>query len=370
MTQTANATIYGVGASIIPLDTLRAIAVDAQSVTANRDPQGTGARFIIQWPNLQIVMNVMPPREIPRHIEGFAGYVQQLAPVVPAELIRLFRGIRQVHGLVITPGWDDAGRVQRVVLGVTTYYQGVFFAAGAIYNGTNALVLGPANARPLFFITKPTATSEAEARKARSEGILQAEGVPFIAHLPVIDDESTAHIRPIEDIAKRAVALALVASRGEGLDAKRFKDLVDHFGAQSWFTPKERAAIVKKEMSARERINFTWRYEACAVLLWALGYINNLGRPDHVCNPAEIVGLIAGKSYADFLQDAKPVPASAILDQADLVYRYAWAVDEARLKGKQTPGRLDFGVVAERHYTLKWLIGYLDAEWDDVRTDT
>ena len=61
---------------------------------------------------------------------------------------------------------------------------------------------------------------------------------------------------------------------------------------------------------------------------------------------------------------------SEVLDQADLIYRYHWAVVDANLKGKLPPGKLDGGVTMERHYALNWLIGYFDQEWDDISTDT
>jgi hypothetical protein len=59
-----------------------------------------------------------------------------------------------------------------------------------------------------------------------------------------------------------------------------------------------------------------------------------------------------------------------ILDEADLIYRYHWAVTDARVKGRDAPAGLDGGVVYERHYTLNWLIRYGDQEWDDISTDT
>jgi hypothetical protein len=58
-----------------------------------------------------------------------------------------------------------------------------------------------------------------------------------------------------------------------------------------------------------------------------------------------------------------------MLDQADLMYRYNWAVTDARINSKPSAD-LEAGVVQERHYALNWLIGYMDQDWDDVSTDT
>jgi len=58
------------------------------------------------------------------------------------------------------------------------------------------------------------------------------------------------------------------------------------------------------------------------------------------------------------------------LNEAELIYRYHWAVVDARDNGNVTPSEIDSNVVLERHYTLNWLIGYMDQQWDDVSTDT
>lgn len=58
-----------------------------------------------------------------------------------------------------------------------------------------------------------------------------------------------------------------------------------------------------------------------------------------------------------------------ILDAADLYYRLHWAAIELRLNGETSP-HVDEGVIRERHRALNWLIRYMDAEWDNVTTDT
>jgi hypothetical protein len=63
-------------------------------------------------------------------------------------------------------------------------------------------------------------------------------------------------------------------------------------------------------------------------------------------------------------------PIEDILDQADLIYRYRWALVDARVNDSEPPAGLDPGVALERHRALNWLIGYLGQDWDDVTTDT
>ena len=136
------------------------------------------------------------------------------------------------------------------------------------------------------------------------------------------------------------------------------------------FTPKEKTLIQKARLSKRERAQFSWRYECYWVMLWALGYVPELGRPDHQCDVYNAVQVLLSRSSREFMKCAKLRPLAEILDKADLLYRYHWAVRQAWLEGKKAPAKLNRDVVEEWHYALNWLIGYSDQEWDDVSTDT
>jgi len=113
-----------------------------------------------------------------------------------------------------------------------------------------------------------------------------------------------------------------------------------------------------------------WRVEAAWVLLWAVGYVKELGKPETVCEVGQAVAFIKQRNAAQFIADARLRPLAEILDEADLIYRYHWAVVDARVNGTEVPAGVDPGVIYERHYALNWLIGYMDQEWDDITTDT
>ena len=208
-------------------------------------------------------------------------------------------------------------------------------------------------------------------RKKRSEAILRQEGVPFIDHLPVVEDERTAEFRSLEGVAWRAMALNLVAVKGEGLDQKRVLEIVEQYSLRSAFTPKEKEFIFNDYPSEQDRIQFSWRYEAYWILLWALNYIEDLGRPDEVCDVPRAVSVMVDRDADEFIRDAKLRRLEEILDATDLIYRYHWACRDASLNGRTSPARLNPSVVLERHHALNWLVGYGDnADWDDVTTDT
>ena len=213
-------------------------------------------------------------------------------------------------------------------------------------------------------------SKEAVERKERSVARLKKEGVPTIEHLPVIEDSKEAKARSADEVAKRAIAVCLTAVKGEGIEQATIDSLVKKYGADKFFTPKEAAFIKNPKPTQQDRIQFSWRYECYWVLLWALGYVDALDRPEGVCDVSKAVIILRDRTTDQFIKDAKLRPMTAILDEADLIYRYHWAVTEARVNNKKAPAKLEAGVVQERHYVLNWLIGYMDQEWDDISTDT
>ena len=82
------------------------------------------------------------------------------------------------------------------------------------------------------------------------------------------------------------------------------------------------------------------------------------------------MSFLRDRDTAQFIKDAKLRPIGELLDETDLIYRYHWAVVDARLKQKEAPAKLDGGVIQERHYVLNWLVGYMNQAWDDISTDT
>jgi hypothetical protein len=97
--------------------------------------------------------------------------------------------------------------------------------------------------------------------------------------------------------------------------------------------------------------------------------VAELGKPVEACDVKFAVGTMLETTTSQFIEDSELRPIAKILDQADLIYRYHWAVTNARIKGQRTPAALDPGVTEERHYALNWLIG-TERAWDDVTTDT
>lgn len=212
--------------------------------------------------------------------------------------------------------------------------------------------------------------SEAEARKAKSEAILRREGIQHNNWLPLIEPLAHARFRSGEETANRAIALLLAAVMGETGDYAIVQELMREWGAASHLTPAENEFIESRTPSQHDRAQFSWRYECVFVLNWALGFVEDVGRPDRQVDVASMATMMRELGPREYRARARLRDGAQILDLLDLTYRYHWAVVDARINGQQTPGGLDEGVVMERHYALNWLTRYADQEWDDVSTDT
>ena len=213
-------------------------------------------------------------------------------------------------------------------------------------------------------------SKEAADRKARSEALLKERNVPVNQYLPYIDDSTEALIRTKEEVALRAMALLVVAVKAEGLEQDIVNEIIENYDLAAALTPDEKRFIQDPNPTQFTRTQFVWRYESAWVLLWALGYVDELAPPTSICDVPAAVTFMQQRTRAEFIADAKLRSISDILDANDLIYRYHWAVVEARISGLQIPSEIDSSVVMERHYALNWLRGYMDQEWDDISTDT
>ena len=211
-------------------------------------------------------------------------------------------------------------------------------------------------------------TEEQLARKHRSEAILQAEGIPFIAHLPAIGSAGEVTRRSAAEVAERLQALTIVAVKAEGLEQETIANIVAERGLGPLFSPREKAFIDNPQPNKQDCTQFIWRYEAAWVLLWALNMSDApLGLPREICNVPFLAETIRDEPD---LAARGLRPVAELLDEADLIFRCHWATRQARLKRRDAPAGLDPGVTMERHYVLNWLIGYGDEAWDDVSTST
>lgn len=135
-------------------------------------------------------------------------------------------------------------------------------------------------------------------------------------------------------------------------------------------SPGELAFASDRAPDPQAVVNHAWRYEALAVLWWAIGGTPSLGFPEAPCDVPALAKAMLSTPGEAIVAAARLRSTTELLDALDLTYRLAWAVTDARINDRAPLDGIEPGVVAERHYALNWLTRFEDADWDDVTTPT
>lgn len=216
----------------------------------------------------------------------------------------------------------------------------------------------------------PDLPPDAVERRRRSIGVMEAEGVPVNPWLPVIEAEAETRLPTAEDVAMRAVATLLVASKGVGLEQDEVDRYVEQYGLAPWLSPDEARFLGDPAPSPEDMAVHSWRFEAARVLFWSLGYVGSLGGPREQFDPGALQRLVRDGTRDSLLAGAKLRSRGEVLDEADRIYRYRWALVDAQINGRPPPAGLNDDVAMEWHQALNWLIRHEAEPWDEVSLDT
>jgi hypothetical protein len=216
----------------------------------------------------------------------------------------------------------------------------------------------------------PGLPRDALERRRRSIAVMEAEGVPVNQWLPVIEAEAEARLPSTEEVAMRAVATLLVASKAVGLEQELIDEYVRDYRLAAWLSPDERRFLFEPDPSDEERATYSWRFEAAHVLFWSLGFVDQLDGPRDLIDPSTMQQIIKTGTRESLLAHAKLRPIGEVLDEADQIYRYRWALVDARINGRSPPAGLSDDVAMEWHQALNWLIRHDEEPWDEMSLDT
>ncbi len=335
---------------------------------------------------------------ITMHIQGMADYfaqVQTETPGLKEKVLQQIRCFNCVTGIVFETD-DNRERTRYLIntlFDLASEVNGfLLYPNMNIYNKEGKLVFstrGESEVTDFFPIantdlTECKKTEETTAdcqRRERSIALLEKKGIPYLTSLPNETTEQEARIKSREEMVQRAATLFAVAVYSEIMleenpdrdEALTYFNRMDElYGVSQWLTPNEAAFLSNPTSTTQERIQFVWRYENCAVLLWAAGIVEELPYPSDICDIPVIASIFwQHKGIDNLLAEGSPRTKSEILDAADLTLRYDWACVDARIHGREAPAHLDGGVVMERHYTFSWLTSVKEgADWDDIQPDT
>lgn len=263
----------------------------------------------------------------------------------------------------------------------------------SVLNGDGQLVFSPTgesqleNLHPIAaadsVISHDCSASENDIQRYRkSVSVLTVQGLHCMENMKAALQESEASFRTTEEIACRAIALFAVGVFSECLlsdgytleDAKaQVTTLDEQFDVSSYFTRAEVEYMEasKTKFDRQASIQFIWKYECSALLMWSIGLLQELSAiAEQSCNVSKLSETIRGyESVSQMISEAKLRPAEQLLQMQDLMMRYHWVCLECQVAGKPMPDVVNPGVVVERHRALNWLVTqFFGDDWDDIET--
>ena len=226
-------------------------------------------------------------------------------------------------------------------------------------------------------------------RAVRSFDQLKKRNVP-VYHGPfLVDDDEAVTLQSPQDVARRTLVLWAVVLRADGTPQKEALELIEQLDLWDSVSPEEKHFLQDDDPDPDDRKELVWRFESIWVLLWALGYVEELDWPSSMCDVSKLVDILKPhESSPEFITGAKLRSKAEILDAQDLIKRTHWAISDALLhQDGMVPADLDwsqdddwipvtmsaaYGVVLQRHYTLNWLAKLFNGpkDWDNVDTST
>lgn len=359
-----------------------------------QNPIEDGVEFVLQ-DNSKFTLHFMSKMQLGSHITSMEGFFLN-APVADEELkkslVQQMVYFNSVIGIEFTID-DNQDRTEFLIVGVyllAVKLEGFVLHPNMYLFRYDKKLLISADGKTDFTEYTPVGEStfmdkdipeeqEDIDRRMRSIEKCKSMGLPVMETLKASVYESECVIPSKEEIIHRlacifAAAVCSEACNYEPDKAKKMtvgmlKDLDKAYLVSQYFSKAEKEYTSAPLKHPDMHPKFGWRYECCAVLLWALG-LWDLGEPNKICDAGEIGKILWKNDFISLLEKSNLRSKEEILDMQDLILRYDWACVDARIHEKKIDV-IDGEIVYEWHYALNWLTNAnYTTDWDSIRPDT
>ncbi len=151
---------------------------------------------------------------------------------------------------------------------------------------------------------------------------------------------------------------------------EQFEALNEQYQFASYLSAAERA-FVENPQDEQAAMNMTWKYECCAVLLWALGLYGLDATYETMCDVPAMCRIIDSYDSMEAMAAAAHVRSvEELLIMHTRALYYDWSCVEMRIHGQEHETILP-GIVLEHHYALNWLLNANQTrDWDRIQCNT
>jgi Domain of unknown function (DUF4272) len=213
--------------------------------------------------------------------------------------------------------------------------------------------------------------------RAESLRRLERLGLTGRLPLPLLGDDDVASLRPAEEVVARCHAIAAAIAVEQGADPEDVAEELREHDLERWLAGPERSLLrhhlgerrLDEDVLRQAEIDVSWRQESLWVLLWALGFVEEL-RPDEFCGDESAYERMApDMDPAKTIQGIELRPRERLVAELDFHYCLHWHLRERELgRRRPLPEPLSEGFVRERRLPLEWL--FAEDEWEEISLDT
>ncbi|MGP8199409.1 MAG: DUF4272 domain-containing protein [Limisphaerales bacterium] len=204
-------------------------------------------------------------------------------------------------------------------------------------------------------------------KQIREESVQAAKGLgaDVPTTLPLLD--AGLEMRNGEETISRILAMNAVAAIAYGFDKGTAIAWLNQEALTDSLSGRERRFVLE---GVGQPDRFKVQVEGAWALAWAIGITNQLNFAKECDNSfvTMLPNLKQGETSANFRKRIHPRPIEQAVAACDLAYCLHWAIRQAELIGRRTPGNLKPYIVIERRRALEWLLS--KEAWDEVPLDT
>ena len=217
----------------------------------------------------------------------------------------------------------------------------------------------------IFDDNKIILTETDKQRQSKNIEYIKSKNILYKEDMKTVPIESATKLRTKDEVIQRMLADYVVATFcGYALNnnLSNIEDIINKMDQKlsirsvlnqdDWNVIN---AIISKKVPQQQLVDFSWFYEECAVLAWALGLIDK-PESDKECDLNKIDDIFYNCNSIDELKTKCALRSKEeILEFDDLISRYHWACREARFKSLPLQ-QLKEMIVQQQHTGLDWLL--------------
>ena len=136
------------------------------------------------------------------------------------------------------------------------------------------------------------ANDQQRQRAERSFRQLKKHNAPVYPGPLFVDGDEEVELQSAQDVARRTLVLWAIELRAEGMPQDEAIGLIKQLELWDSVSPDEKQFLEDDDPDPDECEQLVWRLESIWVLLWSLGYIDELDWPRGMCDVSQIVEIL------------------------------------------------------------------------------